>query len=886
MEDLTTANEVTRFSTLLGLVTSILLERLTGGTHVGRPFKDKEALQLARFLKVTENKEYISNVSELSEPLAKSFFALADATQRMMDYSKKPVDVTKVGDLLYYAGVSALQVINKLTVEKEFLGQQNAVEIYLLAAKIVAIVGYYENFRDQLGLQFPTTPSAHPELGSTVPTLPSSDAVEAAKAEFKQLKSDGVVDKMVSSPIGEEALRMMDCFHIRRAAKGSFDGMLNSTVRRGKGSAVRLRHNQSVKGPGKRNSTFSFATKLSRQYRRKRSGYLGGKASSAKRVVRTIFSIARILSKFTGNEVTIAPGGAIIHASNVPEVFKDNFTSMNSKSSNIRPIALATNHTCSAVLYHNNMVELFCNRTNKYLIHAVVKVQGRPVMYLDDSTLYIGDKTPRVTSYDVRTLKEMKSYQFSEKLGGVSALHKEFGILFIGYEKGKLQVWDPTFEQEYHFQVRGESRVDDLLVPSEFGKRVCQIAVDEISGKVATAYGKGFLMFWQDTRKTQTKSTLNLMETKHKEVTAMVAHLGELYTGGLDGFIRVWDFESETETYCIRKAHHAPEKPLDAGHPSQSVSMFSSVFQISGMGMIRKNLSHMGSFASVHEANNHTGQSEHIPYAVTSIAVEDDTIFSSGLDGYLKIWDLTVQETKPTPVAIECEHPILDLRLVGDKYLYALNDVFSKYEIEGLLYQFDDTDISNSKLTRSHHLTQSYKPGSTNDGRPTIVRQFERPEFLLSGRFKFSQRQNTEDAEGLTELADMSFDDVLNDRVLRKKFMKFLRKSDAHENLQFYISCKKYKKLYEHLTPKTREREAKSILKKFIEIGSPREINISDTKRKQLLDLDNKKYAFNSFDIVMNDAYNLMKNNYYHNFLKWMNGTTINGTSLHSRRAR
>jgi hypothetical protein len=113
-----------------------------------------------------------------------------------------------------------------------------------------------------------------------------------------------------------------------------------------------------------------------------------------------------------------------------------------------------------------------------------------------------------------------------------------------------------------------------------------------------------------------------------------------------------------------------------------------------------------------------------------------------------------------------------------------------------------------------------------------------------------------------------SFRDMLQDQQGLQYFQRFLEKDIATENLDFYLAVTK---LQETASREAAFNEAQTIGKNFIELNSPKEVNIDSQMRKALLDALGtstvETFNANIFDDVFEHVYLLMKKDSYPRFV-------------------
>lgn len=127
--------------------------------------------------------------------------------------------------------------------------------------------------------------------------------------------------------------------------------------------------------------------------------------------------------------------------------------------------------------------------------------------------------------------------------------------------------------------------------------------------------------------------------------------------------------------------------------------------------------------------------------------------------------------------------------------------------------------------------------------------------------------QETKPRQVQVHLWTNSFRDMMNDPIGVKYFARFLEKDHASESLMFYLSCQQLEAI------QSREdyfNKAKEILKDFIEVGSPREINIHSNMRKQITEtIDTSDFLTLPVDVFVpaqEHCYQLMQTASYPRF--------------------
>ncbi|KAG8436381.1 hypothetical protein GDO86_007471, partial [Hymenochirus boettgeri] len=109
-----------------------------------------------------------------------------------------------------------------------------------------------------------------------------------------------------------------------------------------------------------------------------------------------------------------------------------------------------------------------------------------------------------------------------------------------------------------------------------------------------------------------------------------------------------------------------------------------------------------------------------------------------------------------------------------------------------------------------------------------------------------------------------SFDKLLSHKDGLEAFKTFLKMEFSDENLEFWLECEEYKNCK---TKKHMEEKAKSIYEKYIQMESPREVNL-DFATKEITRKNIDQPSLTSFHTAQNKIYNLMEKDSYTRFLK------------------
>ncbi|NP_001085790.1 regulator of G-protein signaling 18 L homeolog [Xenopus laevis] len=109
-----------------------------------------------------------------------------------------------------------------------------------------------------------------------------------------------------------------------------------------------------------------------------------------------------------------------------------------------------------------------------------------------------------------------------------------------------------------------------------------------------------------------------------------------------------------------------------------------------------------------------------------------------------------------------------------------------------------------------------------------------------------------------------SFDKLLSHKDGIEAFKKFLKMEFSDENLEFWLECEEYKQIK---TNKLMNDKAKSLHEKYIQMDSPREVNL-DFTTKEITKKSIEHPAQTSFDLAQTKIYTLMEKDSYPRFLK------------------
>uniref|UniRef100_A0A803KF35 Regulator of G-protein-signaling 18 n=1 Tax=Xenopus tropicalis TaxID=8364 RepID=A0A803KF35_XENTR len=109
-----------------------------------------------------------------------------------------------------------------------------------------------------------------------------------------------------------------------------------------------------------------------------------------------------------------------------------------------------------------------------------------------------------------------------------------------------------------------------------------------------------------------------------------------------------------------------------------------------------------------------------------------------------------------------------------------------------------------------------------------------------------------------------SFDKLLSHKDGIEAFKKFLKMEFSDENLEFWLECEEYKKCQ---TNKQMDDKAKSLYEKYIQMDSPREVNL-DFATKEMTKKSIEQPELTSFDLAQTKIYSLMEKDSYPRFLK------------------
>ncbi|KAJ7986449.1 hypothetical protein DPEC_G00340000 [Dallia pectoralis] len=109
-----------------------------------------------------------------------------------------------------------------------------------------------------------------------------------------------------------------------------------------------------------------------------------------------------------------------------------------------------------------------------------------------------------------------------------------------------------------------------------------------------------------------------------------------------------------------------------------------------------------------------------------------------------------------------------------------------------------------------------------------------------------------------------SFDVLLSHKYGLAAFRSFLKTEFSDENIEFWMACEEYKKIK---TPAKLGSKAKKIYNEFIDVKSPREINI-DYRTREMTRLSVLEPTPCSLNEVQTRVYGLMEKDSYPRFLR------------------
>ncbi|XP_028666840.1 regulator of G-protein signaling 8-like isoform X3 [Erpetoichthys calabaricus] len=136
---------------------------------------------------------------------------------------------------------------------------------------------------------------------------------------------------------------------------------------------------------------------------------------------------------------------------------------------------------------------------------------------------------------------------------------------------------------------------------------------------------------------------------------------------------------------------------------------------------------------------------------------------------------------------------------------------------------------------------------------------------------------STEEALRWTE----SFDVLLSHKYGLAAFRAFLKTEFSEENIEFWLACEDYKKTK---SPAKLASKAKKIYEEFIDVQSPREVNI-DFQTRETTKRNLQEPTASCFNMAQGRIHSLMEKDSYPRFLRskiYMD--LLNQTQTHSQR--
>ncbi|XP_066519617.1 regulator of G-protein signaling 4 [Hoplias malabaricus] len=108
-----------------------------------------------------------------------------------------------------------------------------------------------------------------------------------------------------------------------------------------------------------------------------------------------------------------------------------------------------------------------------------------------------------------------------------------------------------------------------------------------------------------------------------------------------------------------------------------------------------------------------------------------------------------------------------------------------------------------------------------------------------------------------------SFNNLMKNDVGRTAFTVFLTSEFSQENMEFWLACEDFKRA----PTKQLEAKAKQIFEMYVDIDSPKEVNL-DSATRQETRRNLEKCDMTCFDEAQNKVFTLMENDSYRRFLR------------------
>eukprot|EP00924_Labyrinthula_sp_SR-Ha-C_P005152 snap_masked-scaffold_1-processed-gene-22.22-mRNA-1 protein AED:1.00 eAED:1.00 QI:0/0/0/0/1/1/2/0/923 len=482
------------------------------------------------------------------------------------------------------------------------------------------------------------------------------------------------------------------------------------------------------------------------------------------------------------------------------------------------------------------------------------------------------------STFELVSAKHLKGWS-------ISATHRSFHFYATGHDSGLIKVWKDVNDAS-GFEL--EERALIQYVPSTNGisalGRVKFLASDESSSLVAVydVYNDledmgiyvNYLVFHElaadDSFNTYT-FPLETINDDQMNVSSLLVQNGEVYLGTSLGTIIIIDLESREKTFTIENAHFglrfAPRvKKQKSANLRTIVSKNESVITDSMFqdDETASQIEHQvkSRFQLKRLTSRRGDEDRRRKQPVTSLALQNNLLVSTGAEGNLKVWDLTspFADMKPTmlpKVATEFQ-PVISAQS-SDSFIYFLciskvNVILCRYMTYGLETLAEQNannalKTASSQIKRAHTVSQPLITGRFLEDMGTIN---------ISRRFKSTNDE---------KLPPPTMEQICSNKKRLKQFRKFLRTRAAAENLDFYIDANRYKTKFGKSPKSLMIREGNVLLRRYIQPGSVQEINIPADIRDQLMALEAENFTRAVFNDALFEVEDLIETNFIHEFL-------------------
>ena len=543
-----------QFAPLLGLTLGLLVGRVVGRSHVGKPLTSRDLGQLEGELKK------LSAESVADENLKRSIEYLQKSVSTVMNRRKKQ---SASGQLFAESGFFAEKsFVAASKVTKNVDG--NVLHKMVLATKLMVISSYFtmhvkksEKTKAQAGKFFSKAPEDHVRA-----LLESKIVQDALQAELKtkqkfweQLRKVSNFRRPSRKPSRQNsgsfqpARKFSDNKHVSTRRADSLGNKRTVSVEIGQLSSRNLRANSVNSRLGPNLSRLSVDRQERGQLRsvefdrKRQSSHRSRVILDSREVLRAAVAVDRVYSSFNhGNRVGLTFNGQQVDPLDMPAVFE--LTYVPKKTSNrqeLLSVLVDSKHSTAVTVNSAGVLEVFdkLTRESKSSITMNVKSEASSVA-IDGRWIFVGFKSGLINVYDRNTLACFQS--FSGHAIKINELIAESGRLYaVGIDidqEGVILVWD----------LGNWSRVGTLRGHSA---PVTAISVD--SHLLVTVDTSGELFFWDTEAALPTVARTT--KTELGVVTAMEARDGEVYIGEKNGALSIWDSRTSEKEDEIEDAH-------------------------------------------------------------------------------------------------------------------------------------------------------------------------------------------------------------------------------------------------------------------------------------------------------------------------------------------